>query len=135
MTANLRLGEKVVFIPKQPPAILQRYTAGADLGLSLDKDTNLNYRFSLPNKLFDYIHAGIPVLASDLPEVSRIVNNYRIGRVATDLRPEALARQVKALLHDNAFHQEVESNLPLAQRELNWDQERVKLLQLFWKLG
>lgn len=135
MTASLRLSDKVVFIPKQTPAMLQRYTAGADLGLSLDKDTNLNYRFSLPNKLFDYIHAGIPVLASDLPEVSRIVNNYRIGRIATDLRPEALARQVKELLDDNAFRLEVESHLPLAQKDLNWDHERVKLLQLVWKLG
>ena len=135
MAASLRLSDKVVFIPKQPPAKLQRYTAAADLGLSLDKDTNLNYRYSLPNKLFDYIHAGIPVLASDLPEVSRIVNKYGIGRIATEIRPENLARQVKELLDDHAFLLDVRSNLPDAQKELNWDHERVKLLQLFWKLG
>jgi glycosyltransferase involved in cell wall biosynthesis len=67
------LEDRVRLIGKMPYERMMDYTRNADLGLTLDKDTNLNYRFSLPNKLFDYLHAGIPVLATDLPEVAAIV--------------------------------------------------------------
>ena len=65
MVAKLKLELKVIFVQKVPWDILMRYTRSADVGMCLEKDTNLNYRFSLANKLFDYISAGLPVIASD----------------------------------------------------------------------
>ncbi len=85
------LQERVRLLRKMPYERMMDYTRNADLGLSLDKDTNLNYRFSLPNKLFDYLHAGIPVLATDLPEVAGIVREFDCGVVLKQAEPSAIA--------------------------------------------
>src|SRR5690606_8046934 len=79
MVAGQYLQDRVRLLDRMPYVEMMRYTRNADLGLSLDKDTNLNYRFSLPNKLFDYFRAHIPVLATDLPEVAAIVRRYDAG--------------------------------------------------------
>ena len=126
---------KVVFIDRKPPGELFRYTSSADIGLSLDKDTNLNYKFSLPNKLFDYIHAGIPVLASDLPEVRRIVEQYQIGRIVNSHDPIEIANTIRSMLDDITLGFSWKSGLEKAAKELNWNIERKILLDLFKEIG
>jgi glycosyltransferase involved in cell wall biosynthesis len=125
------LSDKVRFEGKKNPNELVLYTHSADLGLSLDKDTNLNYRFSLPNKLFDYIQAGIPVLASDLPEIKRIVERYEIGRICHDHDPVSLAKLMKEMLEDEQQRDHWKKQLPIAAEELNWDKEKKKFIEIF----
>lgn len=134
MTVAHQLQEKVKFIPKKPPAELRLYTEAADIGISLDKDTNINYRYSLPNKLFDYIHAGLPVLASNLPEIRKVVEGYSIGRITESHDPEIIAGHLKAMLPDEALAA-YRPALDKASSELNWDKERQKLIQLFQHVG
>lgn len=131
MTITLGLQNKVRFESRKPPNELALYTYAADLGLSLDKDTNINYRFSLPNKLFDYLHAGIPVLASDLPEVKNIVEKYGIGRISKSHDPKTLATIIHEMLNDKEANQIWTKNIADASRELNWETERNKLLAIF----
>lgn len=131
---DLNLEDRVKFFPRMPYAELMALTAVADLGLTLDKDTNINYRFSLPNKLFDYIHAGIPVLASDLHEVSKIVRKYKIGVVAKNHFPEHLASDVRDLLEDTTKYQSLKENCLPAQEELCWENE-VNALQSVYSDG
>ncbi|MFM2207570.1 MAG: hypothetical protein RL213_1545 [Bacteroidota bacterium] len=126
---KLRLDDKVMFLPKMPPAALRKLTRLADFGLTLDKDTNLNYRFSLPNKLFDYIHAGIPVIASDLPEIRRIVEGYGIGTILPAVDPRTLAETMNRLCAGGPAVQEWKRNLQKASAELTWENERAHLLQ------
>jgi glycosyltransferase involved in cell wall biosynthesis len=116
------LNEKVRFIPRVPYSELLQYTKIADVGLSLDKDTNINYRYSLPNKIFDYIHCNLPVVTSEVVEVKRIVDNYKIGQTVD---PENLSA-IREALHE-VSSKSYESNLKKAQRELNWEKEQEAL--------
>jgi glycosyltransferase involved in cell wall biosynthesis len=120
---------KIIFIKKLPPDELRAWTCLADLGLSLDKDTNINYRFSLPNKIFDYIHAGIPVLVSNLVELKRIVEQYQIGQVLKSHTPKEMAVQIQEILASSDYTKWKE-NTKLAATELNWEKEVEVLKKL-----
>jgi len=124
---TLQLQQKVKFINKLPAHELAQYTAVATIGLSLDKDTNLNYRFSLPNKLFDYIQARVPVLVSALPEVEKIVRTYAIGEVLEQHTPEHIAYKIKMMLQDEKRLNQWKENLNIASEELCWEKEKIKL--------
>lgn len=127
------LYEKVVFVPKQPFERFYSYTACADLGLTFDKDTNINYRFSLPNKLFDYIHAGTPVLATPLPEIKRIIQQYKIGDFIENHDPEYIADKMNSMLVDKESMAIYHENCMFASVELNWENERTNLENIFKK--
>ncbi len=130
-TARLKLSDRIFFFQKMPWHELKSFTPMADLGLSLDKDTNINYRYSLPNKLFDYIQAGVPVLASDLPEVRKIVLKYDIGLLFTSHKPEHLAEKVKEAFSDEERLRKWKANLKFAASELCWEKEEPTLFEIF----
>lgn len=79
LAADRGLEQRVHFLDAVPPSRLPSITAEADLGVTLLQPTCLNHEFALPNKLFSYLAAGIPVVASDLLECRRIIQNYDCG--------------------------------------------------------
>jgi glycosyltransferase involved in cell wall biosynthesis len=131
MVAEYKLEQKVTFIPKQAFPSLMKYTVCADIGLTLDKDTNLNYRFSLPNKIFDYIRAGIPVLSSDLPEIRKVIEAYDIGRISPSHDPETLAKVVEDMLRDPERIAIWKENLIIAAEKLCWENEEHSLHDVY----
>ncbi|MCH2197155.1 MAG: glycosyltransferase [Flavobacteriales bacterium] len=122
---ELGLEDKITIKPKLPYKELVQHTRNADLGLSLDKGLHFNYYYSLPNKLFDYIHAGIPVLASPLPEVKRVVEGMKVGQLIPDWDPKNIAEAIEKIL--SIDKQEWTSGLQEARETFNWDAESQKI--------
>lgn len=133
LVAELKLDDKVKFLGRLPLQQLHEVTRQADLGISLEEDLGLNYRFALPNKLFDYIQSGVPVLVSNLPEMRHIVEHYQIGAIAETHQRKELAE----LMKDGIFDQEKrliwKQNLQKAAKELCWEKEEQVLKQIYSK--
>lgn len=127
------LQQNIIFIPKQRPEKLYNYTKNADLGISFDKETNLNYKYSLPNKIFDYMHAGLPVLASPLVEIKKIIDRYKIGECIENHEPKHIAEKINALLNNSEKLLQYRANCLKASKELNWENEKSGLIHILEK--
>jgi glycosyltransferase involved in cell wall biosynthesis len=135
MVKKENLGNKVLFFPRMTYNQLLQYTLNCDLGLSLDKPTNINYQLSLPNKLFDYIRAEIPVLASNLVEVRNIVTQYQVGEIVTSYEPEYLALKINELKNNKVLLETYKSNCKKAKHQLTWENESLTLINLLTYLN
>lgn len=124
MVAGTALQEQVIFISKRPYLEMLQYTLAADAGISLDKDTNPNYQFSLPNKLFDYIKCQKPIICSGVVEVKRIVTDYNIGAVIASHSALDIAQAVREVQKNRSHYA---AGLVKAAAENNWEFEREKL--------
>ena len=119
---------------RMPYHEMMQYTQHAKLGITIDKDTNTNYKYSLPNKLFDFIHAGIPILASKIIEVEKIIKKYQIGLFINNHKPIHIANKIKYALNNKELMSEWKSNTTLATKELNWEIEENTLKDLHWQV-
>ena len=131
MVEDKSITDRVRFFVRMPYQQMMAYTQLAELGFCLDKDTNLNYRFSLPNKLFDFIQAGIPVVASHLPEIEKIIRCYDVGLFIEDHKPATIAATIREALLSEARRGQWQRNLALAAQDLCWENEEKKLLDIY----
>ena len=126
---KLKLNDKVFFLGKISPEKLHLITPNAYLGISLEEDLGLNYRYALPNKIFDYIQAEVPIITSNLPEMKNIVTNYNIGEIIKEREPKALAFQIQQM--NTKLYTK---NLKEAKKELVWKNEEQILISVFENL-
>lgn len=131
LTRENKLGEKVVFLPKMEYGELMKLTQHAELGLTLDKDTNINYRFSLPNKLFDYLSAGIAVLASSLPEIKKIIDENKVGALIDSHNPEHIADKINYMIKSEEQLKKWKENALKASEYYCWENEEEKLIKVY----
>ena len=128
---ELELEQSVLFKNRMPYMQMMQYTKYANLGLTLDKDSNINYRLSLPNKIFDYIHANTPILASKLPEIEKIISDYGIGLFIDNHDPRHIADKIKFALENKKLNTQWEMNLKQAATELVWKNEAKSLEDIY----
>ncbi len=133
LIAQEGVADRVKILPPVPYAELLEWTASADIGLILyAKSHSLNVQWCLPNKLFEYLMAGLPVLASSLDAVAELLQTYDAGAVVSSLEPEDIGRAISALVVDSQALARMKQNaLAAAQRDLRWDVESQRLLQLY----
>lgn len=121
------------FTGRLPLEEVLKLTLTASLGISIEEDLGLNYRYALPNKLFDYIQARIPVVVTDLPEMKRIVDGYGVGMVTPSLEPDNLADTFRTAVSDPSLRATWAQNLETAAHALTWQNEEPILQKIFSK--
>jgi len=126
-----QLDDKVLFFDKCPYNEMMNFTYYADLGLTLDKSTNINYRYSLPNKVFDYIQAETPIIGTNLIEISKILSEYGVGEIIEEFTPENLALLINSLLNDESKLTDLKVNCSKARKVLNWESEIETLKEIY----
>ena len=126
-----QLENKVQMIEKLPPSALKEYTAMAHIGFSLDSFDDLNCLYNLPNKIFDYIHAGVPVIATAIPEVKHVIEQYGCGICINSTDSILLSKTIKAMIEDTAAFQSYHLNCIAAAKELCWENESLKLKTIY----
>lgn len=114
------------------PTELLGYTASADFGIATIEDSCLSYRYCLPNKLFEYIMAEVPVIVSDLPEMSKIVKQFKVGTVMHGNGIDGIKKAIEEAILLNPM--ELRSNLRLAKKIYNWEEQEKILLNVYRNL-
>jgi len=129
---RLGLSDRTFFPGSVPLQRLMRYTASADVGIHLIENTCPNHYYCLPNKLFEYMMAGLPVIMSDFPEIGKVVREAQAGLLVNPENPAEIADAIRKLLNDaNLRRTFSRQGLRAAEEKHNWERESLKLERLY----
>ena len=125
--AELHLESRVSIVGRKAFSELPPYMAEADLGLVVLRDMSENYHSALPNRLFDFIHAGLPVVGSDLPEIAAVVRGEDIGVCIEELTPKAIVEAVGYAMHHPEKMQAWRQNMKRIAPAYVWERDAAPL--------
>jgi glycosyltransferase involved in cell wall biosynthesis len=121
--------KNIFFVPAVSYAEIPLYTGSADVGVNSVEPTCLSYKYSLPNKLFEYIQSEIPVLTNPLPDCAALVNEYKVGRVIPVWNVAAINEVVDEMMkYELSVYQE---HLKSAKKVLNWECEEKIFVEAY----
>ena len=136
LAEHLGVADRVHVHERMPYDELRRCTAAADVGLSLDRPTVDNFRFSLPNKLFDFLHAGLPVVCSDLPVAGRFVRENAIGELALSAEgDEAIAQEIATAVRRVLSSPPAKDHLAAVAERHHWEVHADTVLRAIHQPG
>ncbi|RWZ59079.1 glycosyltransferase [Halobacillus fulvus] len=133
MVEDMDLGHKIKFIPKVPLEDLPKYTKNAYLGFQVLNNVCFNHYSASSNKLFEYMMSGIPVVACDFPEISKVVQGEGTGVCVDSHDHESIAEGVNYILSNPEKREEMVRNCHSAKHKFNWEMEKDNLLTVFHK--
>lgn len=131
LVAENNLKDKIIFKGYFPPDELQSYTLNAWVGINLVDNKGLNNYYSLANRFFDYMHAGVPQLCIDFPAYREINDQFEIAVLISDLTPENIASQINILLEEESLYKRLQQNCMRAREIFNWQNEEKKLISFY----
>lgn len=134
IVAKYQLDQRVFFHPMVSQKELLNYTQSADIGIIPYQATCMNNYLCTPNKLFEFIIAGLPILANDLPEIRNIVANQEIGLVAQLNSSSRIAYAIDAIFNDQVTLDKYKQKLAHARLEFNWQNEAKKIINIYQSL-
>lgn len=134
MVEDMNLEDKVKFIPKVPLADLPKYTKSAYIGFQVLNNICFNHYSASSNKLFEYMMAGVPVVACDFPEIKRVVEGDKTGICIDSHNPEEIAKAVNQLLSDEMLRNQLSRNSIKASFKYNWENEKLRLYETYSSL-
>lgn len=119
----------IFFFPAVPPHIVLEYTSSADLGISLIEKTCLSYYFCMPNKLFEYAMAGLPVLVSNMKDMSELVVRNNMGAVVSDFSASGISQAVDNFLDQDLTN--MKKNAYQVACDNAWEVQEQKMLAAY----
>jgi glycosyltransferase involved in cell wall biosynthesis len=131
LAAELGVENKVTFLGFVQPAELRVLASQAWLGLNLFENRGLSYYYSLANKFFGSVQAGVPVLTMNFPEYRALNAQHEVAVLLDELTPEAVADAVKKLLENKDLYERLQKNCLVAREEWNWEKEQETLLKIW----
>lgn len=130
LAEEMNVSEKVFFLGKLTQQDLPKVTASVDIGVALVENLSKSYYYALPNKLFEYIMAEVPVIVSNLPQMKEIVDKYDVGFAVNIDNKDELILVIKKLSEDTNLYESKKQNCHIASQELNWEKEVTNLLKI-----
>ncbi|MEI7675246.1 MAG: glycosyltransferase [Bacteroidales bacterium] len=132
--SDKKLEDRIFMLGKITPDILPHYTRLADLGVNLLEHRGLNQYYALPNRIFDFIQAEVPILSTDFPEIRTITHQYSVGKVIDKYDAQSLSMTINVMLKEWETKPNRKEIFTKAKRELCWEEEKSVLLNLFQKI-
>jgi len=129
------VSSRISFFGPVPSKEVVLFASSADLGIAPIENVCLSYYYCSPNKVFEYILAGLPVVASNFPELKRIVEGYNLGKTFNPEDPKDIAAAINDVLSDKARYEEMRKNALEAAKVFNWENESKKLLAIYRNLS
>jgi glycosyltransferase involved in cell wall biosynthesis len=135
MVMDLKLENKVKFWGYVAPKDLPAITEQATVGLNILENKSLSYQCSLSNKTTDYIQAGLPQIFINFIEHQKINAAFNVGVLIEDLKTETLVTALKSLFENPELYNTLKINCFEAAKILNWENEKVKLIEFYKKIN